>query len=127
VPQFKQSIERDGSFGKPFNAPYPSIEKCYGGMHVIKGVGKNMFSKKAPTDPKNELDISEMFETPCFGNVATMSDVATIAKGHLTANADFVFPFQREDTFFYSNAAPQWQRTNNGNFKAVEAYGRSYI
>ncbi|KAB7498474.1 hypothetical protein Anas_04327, partial [Armadillidium nasatum] len=42
------------------------------------------------------------------------------ARGHLAPDADFVNPSEQDETYFYSNAIPQLQSFNNGNWKKVE-------
>jgi len=49
------------------------------------------------------------------------------AKGHLTPNSDFGEDNEREETFILTNAAPQWQRFNEGNWLAIEAAIRDYV
>lgn len=41
-----------------------------------------------------------------------------LARGHLTAKADYVFAALQMTTFYYINVAPQWQSFNNGNLLA---------
>lgn len=47
-----------------------------------------------------------------------------LARGHLAANSDFVFRSHQRATFWFLNAAPQWQSFNNGNWLAIEAASR---
>lgn len=49
-----------------------------------------------------------------------------LARGHLTANSDFVYDAQQRSTFYFINAAPQWQCFNNGNWKTLEENLRSF-
>lgn len=49
-----------------------------------------------------------------------------LARGHLTAKTDFVFGSQQRLTFYFVNAAPQWQTFNGGNWKTLEDNVRSY-
>jgi DNA/RNA endonuclease G (NUC1) len=43
-----------------------------------------------------------------------------IARGHLAAKSDFVFAPLKDATYYYYNAAPQWQGFNGLNWQAVE-------
>jgi len=49
-----------------------------------------------------------------------------LSKGHLSPEADFVWKEWQDATYYYFNAAPQWQSFNNGNWKAVEQAARKY-
>ncbi|KAJ8983026.1 hypothetical protein NQ317_014323, partial [Molorchus minor] len=49
-----------------------------------------------------------------------------LARGHLTARADFFYPAQQNGTFRYINAAPQWQTFNGLNWNMVEQSTRNY-
>lgn len=50
-----------------------------------------------------------------------------LARGHLAAKADYVFAAQQLATFYYINAAPQWQSFNNGNWLKVEIGIKKFI
>lgn len=50
-----------------------------------------------------------------------------LSRGHLTANADFVYENQQKATFFFVNAAPQWQTFNGGNWKLLEERVRYFV
>lgn len=43
-----------------------------------------------------------------------------LAKGHMVAKADFVYGSAQTSTFWYLNAAPQWQTFNAGNWNSLE-------
>ncbi|GFG38326.1 hypothetical protein Cfor_01737 [Coptotermes formosanus] len=47
-------------------------------------------------------------------------------KGHLSANADFVYGSQRRATFRYVNILPQWKSFNGGNWNELEKSVRTY-
>ncbi|KAF2884542.1 hypothetical protein ILUMI_21635 [Ignelater luminosus] len=44
-----------------------------------------------------------------------------LATGHYTPKAEFVYGSQQRLTFYYVNAAPQWQSFNGGNWNTMEA------
>ena len=50
-----------------------------------------------------------------------------LARGHLSAKADYVLGAQQRATFYYVNAAPQWQTFNGGNWNKLEAGVRDYV
>lgn len=47
-----------------------------------------------------------------------------LAKGHLTPDASMVHDFEQKATYYFINAAPQFQAFNNGNWKHLEAKAR---
>lgn len=49
-----------------------------------------------------------------------------LARGHLTAKADFVYGSQHRLTFYFVNAAPQWQTFNGGNWERLESSVRNF-
>ncbi|CAH1957262.1 unnamed protein product [Acanthoscelides obtectus] len=49
-----------------------------------------------------------------------------LARGHLSAKADFVYAAQQDATFKFLNVAPQWQSFNGKNWERVESSTREY-
>jgi len=49
-----------------------------------------------------------------------------LARGHLSAKADYVYGSQHRATFHFVNASPQWQTFNAGNWKRLESSVRAY-
>lgn len=47
-----------------------------------------------------------------------------LSRGHLTPDADFIFPSAQFATYFYANVHPQFQVVNSGNWVRVEALAR---
>lgn len=43
-----------------------------------------------------------------------------LARGHLAAKTDFIYATGQRATFYFINAAPQWQPFNNGNWNWLE-------
>jgi DNA/RNA endonuclease G (NUC1) len=70
----------------------------------------------------DDMDIYYLYPKQCYDTITDKRDAKTISRGHLTANSDFVYDYQRENTFFLSNAAPQWQITNGGNYIHLETF-----
>ncbi|CAB3363861.1 Hypothetical predicted protein [Cloeon dipterum] len=49
-----------------------------------------------------------------------------LSRGHLAANADFVFGAHQRSTFYFLNVAPQWQTFNGANWAQIEASAREF-
>lgn len=50
-----------------------------------------------------------------------------LARGHLSAKADYVLGSQQTATFHYVNAAPQWQTFNGVNWEKLESSVRGWV
>jgi len=57
--------------------------------------------------------------------IAATSDYY-LARGHLSAKADYVYGSQQRATFHFVNVSPQWQTFNGGNWEALESSVRAY-
>lgn len=65
-----------------------------------------------------------------FGSILGSSEIALelvhetgdtyLARGHQAAKADYIFGSQQDGTFYFVNAAPQWQSFNAYNWERVE-------
>lgn len=75
---------------------------------ITKILGKNLNDNGEPI-------IEEGFSTSLY-----------FARGHLSPDADFIYDVQQDATYYFINAAPQFQAFNNGNWKACEGAVRSY-
>ncbi|KAM8708618.1 hypothetical protein ACLKA7_015569 [Drosophila subpalustris] len=67
--------------------------------------------------------ILDMDASPYFNT----SDNVYLARGHLSAKTDFVFGAAQQATFFFVNAAPQWQTFNAGNWERIEDSVRKFV
>lgn len=52
------------------------------------------------------------------------SSSSYLARGHLSPDADFIFPSAQWSTYFYINTCPQFQSVNAGNWLRVESLAR---
>ncbi|XP_030371966.1 uncharacterized protein LOC115622210 [Scaptodrosophila lebanonensis] len=78
------------------------------------------------TQVQQQLTIAEILGTdvtPYFN----ISGNVYLARGHLAAKTDFIFGSPQRATFFFINAAPQWQNFNAGNWERVEDSVRKYV
>ena len=57
--------------------------------------------------------------------IAATSDYY-LARGHLSAKADYVYGSQQRATFHFVNVSPQWQTFNGGNWEALESSVRAF-
>ncbi|KAL4714408.1 hypothetical protein ACJJTC_017703 [Scirpophaga incertulas] len=56
-----------------------------------------------------------------------VTNLQYLARGHFAAKTDFVFAPGQRATFYFINAAPQWQGFNNGNWNWLEQNLRARI
>ncbi|XP_044756892.1 uncharacterized protein LOC123315307 [Coccinella septempunctata] len=72
--------------------------------------------------------INSLLQFPTNSNELVKNDNRHyLARGHLSAKADFYFAHQQSSTFFTINAAPQWQSFNGGNWKTLEVAVRKLV
>ncbi|KAJ9590454.1 hypothetical protein L9F63_016513 [Diploptera punctata] len=71
--------------------------------------------------------ISKLLGSTNLGNdyVSNSSDYY-LARGHMTAKADYVYGTAHRATFHFVNIAPQWQTFNGGNWNSLEMSVRTY-
>uniref|UniRef100_A0A182QW45 DNA/RNA non-specific endonuclease/pyrophosphatase/phosphodiesterase domain-containing protein n=1 Tax=Anopheles farauti TaxID=69004 RepID=A0A182QW45_9DIPT len=50
-----------------------------------------------------------------------------MARGHIAARADFIYGTEQNATFWFLNAAPQWQNFNGINWERVESSIRDFV
>lgn len=50
-----------------------------------------------------------------------------LSRGHLAARSDFVFGVHQQASFYFLNAAPQWQQFNGGNWATLEDHLKRYV
>ncbi|XP_058462067.1 uncharacterized protein LOC131437039 [Malaya genurostris] len=50
-----------------------------------------------------------------------------MARGHIAARVDFILGPQQNGTFWFLNAAPQWQNFNEGNWLRIEESVRNFV
>ncbi|ETN61458.1 deoxyribonuclease I [Anopheles darlingi] len=58
--------------------------------------------------------------------VQTTANGIYMARGHIAARADFVYGTEQNATFWFLNAAPQWQNFNGVNWERVESSIRDF-
>lgn len=50
-----------------------------------------------------------------------------LSRGHMAASSDFIFRNHQLASFYFVNAAPQWQTFNGGNWNTLEQYLKRYV
>ncbi|XP_026326824.1 uncharacterized protein LOC113235359, partial [Hyposmocoma kahamanoa] len=61
------------------------------------------------------------------GRNTYVNDTQFLSRGHLAARTDFIFATGQEASFWFINAAPQWQPFNAGNWNSLEQNLRTRI
>ncbi|GJQ77096.1 hypothetical protein Trydic_g23667 [Trypoxylus dichotomus] len=79
------------------------------------------------TRPRQRLTINALLGLPpsSYKYIAQTSNFF-LARGHLTAKVDFLYGSQHRLTFYFVNAAPQWQISNQLNWYAMEQNVRDF-
>ncbi|XP_047104985.1 LOW QUALITY PROTEIN: uncharacterized protein LOC124754737 [Schistocerca piceifrons] len=80
----------------------------------------------AYTKNKQRETISEILGSSELGDQYVTSGDYYLSRGHMSAKADWVFGSQQTATFWFLNAAPQWQTFNGANWETVESNVRYY-
>ncbi|CAG9766898.1 unnamed protein product [Ceutorhynchus assimilis] len=99
----------------------------------IKFASKNKYRPGFSTAGENEnitasLVYKQTYQKSTFSSILGSSRLANnyintksyLARGHLSPDADFLLATAQFSTYYYVNAAPQWQSINNANWKSVE-------
>lgn len=73
--------------------------------------------------PRRQYDLQNSTLSQLLGEPWNRND--SLTRGHLASRGSFVFWPQKRATFFYVNAAPQWQSINAGAWAAVERSARN--
>jgi hypothetical protein len=88
--------------------------------------GKIFFKKISASSSYSQRNQKKVFTRILGGNRSSeVLESSYLARGHLAPDADFVFKEWEEVTYYYGNAAPQWQSINNGNWRRLENMIRS--
>lgn len=63
---------------------------------------------------------------PLGEQLVSLTNDFFMSRGHLTARSDYTFATQQGATFWFTNASPQWQTFNGGNWNSLENDVRSF-
>ncbi|GLV41927.1 uncharacterized protein CBL_00389 [Carabus blaptoides fortunei] len=64
--------------------------------------------------------LEKTLNTPGGGLPSYMKNVVLMDVGHLAPMEDFIYTAQEKATFYFMNAAPQWNSFNTGNWNLLE-------
>ncbi|CAH0559523.1 unnamed protein product [Brassicogethes aeneus] len=108
-------------YGRQHNFSRPSwIEDDF--YHFGEDTVNMIYSQKRQLQTINSL----LGLDPESKEIVDTSTKHYLARGHLTAKADFIFGIQQQVTFHLVNVAPQWEIFNENNWLAVENDVRNY-
>ncbi|XP_035789367.1 uncharacterized protein LOC118465329 [Anopheles albimanus] len=91
----------------------------YPGVNVNTLYTVNMQRETIATILSSQTRADELVQTTANG--------IYMARGHIAARADFVYAPQQNATFWFLNAAPQWQTFNAGNWERIENSAKSFV
>ncbi|PSN57821.1 hypothetical protein C0J52_04397 [Blattella germanica] len=106
-----------GGYQSGFPRPSFIQDSFYPGLSV-----NDLYTKNTQRET-----ISKLLGSTTLGNqyIASSGDYF-MARGHLTAKADFVYGSVHRATFHFVNVAPQWQTFNGQNWNSLEMSVRTY-
>ena len=132
VPQITVCHDKDGE------ATFYTNHTLYGESIAARDTGGRSPSFKEGRGFFTQSSASTMYkiktQSRTFSNILTAEEKAEVfrpdeqrflARGHLSPDADFVYQEWQDATYYFFNAAPQWQVFNGGNWVAVEQEVRS--
>ncbi|KAE8750252.1 hypothetical protein FOCC_FOCC003060, partial [Frankliniella occidentalis] len=84
----------------------------------------NLYKNKA-----QKKTVGELLGDASLGNkyIKDGSSSYFLARGHLSAKADYILDAQQRATFYYINVAPQWQTFNAKNWENLEDSVRRWV
>ncbi|CAG9858194.1 unnamed protein product [Phyllotreta striolata] len=109
-----------GSRGKSPRRPQFAEDRAF---YKLNGRTVNqLYLRKTQRKTVNELLGLDDYDTRYIKN----GELYFLARGHLTAYADFIYPALQKATCRYINAAPQWQTFNGYNWERAESDTRNF-
>ncbi|XP_063974978.1 uncharacterized protein LOC135161383 [Diachasmimorpha longicaudata] len=105
-----------GAYHSGFPRPFNWISGNFYGKYDIN----SLYKRNSQLETLTRLLDSERLANKYISGSAFMS------RGHLTAKVDFVYGSAQRSTFWYLNAAPQWQQFNGGNWETLESSVRRF-
>uniref|UniRef100_A0A336MTT0 CSON006568 protein n=1 Tax=Culicoides sonorensis TaxID=179676 RepID=A0A336MTT0_CULSO len=107
---------------KWFQNPRPDVK------FISTGFFNNTDVDKLYTRNVQRTTIAKILESEKYANFYVQNDTDFfLARGHLAARSDFVFINNQRASFWFMNAAPQWQVFNNGNWRFIEEGIRDFV
>ncbi|KAF5302649.1 hypothetical protein FQR65_LT08490 [Abscondita terminalis] len=102
--------------GSQVNYPRPDFQ--VGKFYNVKPDNvDSLYSRKGQTKTINKILGLDEADT----SVIHPTSNVYLATGHYTPKAEYIFGLQQRLTFYYVNAAPQWQSFNGANWNTMEA------
>lgn len=109
---------RNQGFQRGFRRIRFSQGDLYSGLNV-----NNLYERKVQRQTISKILGSEQLGVDLVPEVGDLF----LSRGHLAARSDFIFGLQQQGTFYFTNAAPQWQTFNGGNWAILEANLKRYV
>ncbi|KAB0802705.1 hypothetical protein PPYR_04891 [Photinus pyralis] len=104
--------------GSQVNFPRPSFQAA--SFYKTDQKVEYLYSRKGQASTVNEI----LGLNANDSSIIHPTSKIFLAVGHFAPKADFVFGSQQRLTFYFVNAAPQWQNINGGNWNTMEKNAR---
>lgn len=112
--------QKPGNLG--FQRGFPRIQFIQGNFY--RGMDVNAMY----TTGRQRRTIADLLNSTALSwDIIQNDNDIFLARGHMAARTDYVYGVQQQASFYYINAAPQFQSFNGGNWESVETSVRQFV
>lgn len=127
---FDEVLERTHYVKHEFTAGYKQFQKPTDDKWSSTGYFKDKDVDKLYIGENQKKTVAKILNSDAYAdgyiNIKEGSKFR-LNRGHLAARTDFVFANNQRSTYWFMNAAPQWQIFNDGNWNSVEIGIKNFV